>query len=256
LPALGPELLLPRLGPLLLWPSPPEQPPPRKATHGPCPRGAPSPNGGGRRGAEEGERARTATGPDVDHQKGGSPLAPPAAMDAACAERPRLQIRRGPPLLRPRWPVGVLLRVSHGSATPASAATSPPHRRRCPLRPRRAARGGPDPPRPPPGLGAPPPEQPLPCGGRRSRRRCIWQQLPPWIPPRASFLLRVPSAAPPRQASCCAWPPAGPFLWRRPGVHAPVAARCRRSGPGTLPPKRKLLRRPKHLPSKRERELR
>ena len=135
-------LLLPRSGPLLPWPprrqeppsscpclgaacpSPPERPPPRKATHGPCPRGAPPPNGGGRRGAEEGERARTATGPDVDHQKGGSPLAPPAAMDAACAERPRLQIRRGPPLLRPRWPAGVLLRVRQGSSATLPACCS------------------------------------------------------------------------------------------------------------------------------------
>ena len=137
-----PPLLLPRSGPILPWPprhqeppssrpcsgaacpSPPERPPPRKATHGPCPRGAPPPNGGGRRGAEEGERARTATGPDVDHQKGGSPLAAPAAMDAACAERLRLQIRRGPPLLRPRWPAGVLLRVSQGSSAPLPACCS------------------------------------------------------------------------------------------------------------------------------------
>ena len=121
---------------------------------------------------------------------------PPRAATAPTEMARRRAAPREPGLERP--PAGELLRVSQGSATPASAATSPPHRRRRPLRPRRAARGGPDPPRPPPGLGAPPPEQPLPYEGCRSRRRCIWQQLPPWIPPRASFLLRVPSAAPPR----------------------------------------------------------
>ena len=150
-------------------------------------------------------------------------------------------------------PAGVLLRVSQGSATPASAATSPPHRRRRPLRPRRAARGGPDPPRPPPGLGAPPPEQPLPCGGRRSCRRCIWQQSPPWIPPRASFLLRVPSAAPPRASFLLRVAAGGPLPLAPAGRARPRSSSPPPKRPGTLPPKRKLLRRPKHLPSERER---
>jgi len=74
------------------------------------------------------------------------------------------------------------------------------------------------------------PLQPLPCGGRRSRRRCIWQQSPPWIPPRASFLLRVPSAAPPRASFLLRVAAGGPLPLAPAG-----RARPRSSSP---PPKR------------------